>query len=256
VVLDLATIKDDIGMDPADTTNDAWLQRRIDAVLENFRQYTHRWLYPLAVFTDDWRPIPYERIGLRFPPGSAGTAWGVSNFLKEFPVKSIDSITDNQGTVIDPAMIRYDGLSGELLSQTTDNQYCIHPVSQQLPIIQYQAGYEILPSDLYDAMIGILQSLWSVRSTQKSGLGIAGMIPQQVTIADVGTVRLTGSPYTGSVFTEVGGKTIMDPLLGPYGSTLDSYKDWRNIIAAFGRPVTIQISSNPTIQKSPEGTNV
>jgi len=247
VPLDLAIIKDDIGMPADDTTDDAWLQRRIDATLAAFRTYTHRWLYPLSEFTDDWTPIPFERWALRFPPGDAGTRWGVSNFLREFPVKEITECKLIDGSLIPVNEILFNWRSGELTGMTVDAQWWSQrPVSQQLPIIKYKAGFETFPPDLYECLIGILTSLWAARSTQKSGVGINGMLPDQVTVNDVGTVKLSGSAYTGSVFADAK-SAAADPLLGPFTTTLDSYRDWRNIVAAFGRPITTQGASDPAV---------
>jgi len=245
--LDIDIIKDDIGMPAGDTSDDAWLQRRIEAVIAAFRKYTHRWLYPLAEFTDDWRLIPFEQVALRFPPGRAGTFDGVSNFLKEIPVKEILECKLNNNDTIPPDTIQFNPRTGELTGTMPPGQWSSFPISKMLPMIKYSAGYETLPPDLYDCMIGILTSLWSMRSLQKSGLDIGGQIPSNITVDDVGSVKLGGMSFAGSPFATMG-KDPMDPLLGPFTSTLDGYKDYRAIIAGFGIPVCTFLSSDPIVQ--------
>jgi len=223
----LNTIKDDLGIPPADTSQDAWLQRRIDGVWARMEAYCFRKLpSPPAVFIDDWGQAIDQHYSMNLPPVIAYCRRG-SIFLRYFPVTSIDALVMN-GTSTSAANATYDATTGKLLS--VDGSGIAVDLGATLlwnrAKITYKAGWASVPPDLYECLLGALQVLYNDRQAQGSGLG--GGAISQVTVQDVGDVRLEpANPFV----TWAGSKAPpggWDPLLGPWAATLDAYVDHRS----------------------------
>jgi hypothetical protein len=225
----LDTIKDDLGIPPADTTNDAWLQRRIDGVWARFEKYCCRLLpSPPAKFIDDWGAISQVQSNWVEPPALDYPSLG-SPFLRYCPVVSIEAITSN-GQVLDPTKVMFEPASGKLFS--LDGVQWAHDVSRTLRAgqvqITYMAGWDTVPADLYEALLGCLTPLWAARGAQQAGGGIGGGTLSSISVVDVGQVDFdASSPFLTAAMRGVAGPGAGDPLLGPWTTLLNNYMDVR-----------------------------
>jgi len=227
---DLDEIKDDIGMPPG-TTNDAWLQRRIESVWTRMENYCNRYLGTVAPFIDQWRPPQPERQVPVYWPMNGGVAY----YLRNYPVKQITAALDH-GSTVDPATVLFDHRSGLLLGHGELGA----PSSFMLPTITYDAGYETIPADLYECMIGMLQAMWVSRANSQSGVSTGGIMPSQIDITDVGSIVMGAGNMSGFVGPMASGQSAdySDPLLGPYAYVLDHYRDLRAEIGSIIMPIT------------------
>jgi len=224
--LDLDDVKDDVGMPATGTENDAWLDRRISGILARFQRYTNRYLGPVIAFQDAWQPTRPGANAPAYWPSYYGGAF----YLRNYPVVTIDEASEG-GATIDPATIIFETSSGLLVGYGAGSRFVI-------PVIKYSAGFQDMPADLYEAMIGILRTLWASRSMDKSGLSVGGMTPSSLTIADVGDVALTQGGGQGFDAALTAGGDYVDPYLGPYTYLLDSYTDLRAQMGSALMPVT------------------
>jgi hypothetical protein len=224
--IDLATIKDDLGVPAGDSSSDAFLQRRMDAAWSRFQEITGRELQLVAGYADDWGAIPHHHrhpyTPYPFPYSSA--------FLRNYPVASITKITTN-GANGDPASVLFVAETGKLVSLSgpgfaSDLGGTL--ISMQARI-EYQAGFDVIPADLYDALLGVVTVHWQQRQTSQSGLTAGGFNASRISITDVGQVDLDPSPNWLADQSSRAGK-VPDPLVGIYGSVLDTYTDYRTLI--------------------------
>jgi hypothetical protein len=225
----LDMLKDDLGIAAEDTTNDAWLQRRIDNIWARFETYCCRLLpVPPAQFIDDWGAISETQSNRVLPPMI--DFWPVgSPFLRYKPVVSIDAITLN-GSDSDASLVKFDPESGKLFALNATASGYSHDVSHWLrserAAITYTAGWAEIPGDLYEALLGCIQPLWQARAAQQGGAagGVAGTI-SRINVIDVGEIDLdTGGAFIESATKQRAGG---DPLLGPWMTLIDSYVDVR-----------------------------
>jgi hypothetical protein len=221
----LDQIKDDLGIPLADTTHDAWLQRRIDGIWSRFQSYTGRPLQLASAGADDWGTLVQNAPAATEPPLLRAWPSG-SVFLRVFPVQSITKLTTG-GTVQDATRVLFSKEDGKLVG--LDGQPCDLRAAllSGRSRVEYMAGFEALPGDLYEALLGALQVQWSSRQSQTAGLGAGGL--RRISAIDVGDVELGGN----SAFVEgamKGAGAVSDPLLGPFANLLDPYVDWRSLI--------------------------
>jgi len=245
----LDQIKDDLGIPAGDTTNDAWLQRRIDNVWARFEKYCCRALpVPPAQFIDDWGLIA-EHSNRVEPP--LIDHWPVgSPFLRYCPVVSIDAITTGppgQTQDGDPTRVMFEPASGKLFGIDAAAQWqsaqWTHDVSFALRRSQvritYTAGWATCPGDLYEALLNIIAPLWATRQAQQAGGGFGGGTVSRINIVDVGEIDLdTAGAFAESAARARGGG---DPLLGPWITLLDSYVDVRVQMGSPLIPVTTAV---------------
>jgi hypothetical protein len=235
--LDLADVKDDVGMPLTGTENDAWLDRRIAGVMARFEKYTSRYLGAPAEFIDAWSPPRTEQNVLAYWPARDAPVL----YLRNFPVVSIVSAT-SEGVTVDPSSVMFDDASGQLIGYGNPAA----PSRFVLPTIQYIAGFQEIPADLYEAMIGILRAMWTGRANEQAGINVGGMTPNKMSIADVGDVGLTA---TGTGFDEAiaADAKYLDPYLGPYTYLLDSYADLRAALGGALMPRTTRVPAAPPV---------
>lgn len=238
----LDDLKEDLGI--TDASQDAWLQRRVDGIWSRIEQYTARKLRaPPEAFVDDWGLIAEVDVNQPQPLWYMARA---SVFLRYFPVASIEAIEmdSGAGTASD---VRFDGKTGKLFNLSPGGMFA-QDVSTWLVRsrvkITYKAGWDAVPGDLYEVVLGAMSMLWPQRRSQASG-GLGGT-PKLINIADVGSVDLdTG----GNLFIESAaakpGVAGGDPLLGPYASMLDGYVDHRSLIGWAMQPVTTAVEPEP-----------
>jgi hypothetical protein len=223
--VDLDIIKDDLGIPQGDTSEDEWLQRRIDGVWARMEAYTCRKLCaPPSAFIDDWGELIDQHYSWNQPPMISYPRRG-SVFLRHFPVASIDAIVVNDlaHAVTD---VRWDKASGKLLSLQVSG--IAEDLGQLLVSgrarITYKAGWDELPADLYECLLGCMQTLWAQRQSQSAGM--SGGTVNRISVIDVGDVEL--SPVNPFVQAASRGPGAADPLLGPYANVLDVYVDHRS----------------------------
>jgi len=241
---DLATIKDDIGMPPGDTSNDEWLARQIAGVWARFERYTSRMLaVPPATYVDDWGQISSTMASWTEPPALDRGPIG-SPFLRCCPVVSIDAVESNAQT-LDPAGVQFEIATGKLFTLQSPS-YGGHDVSRELLSgrvkITYKAGWAEIPPDLYQALVGVLGVMWGQRSGQQAG-GAGGGV-KSINVVDVGTVEL-GTEGNAFVASTMKGVRIEDPLLGPWAYLLQEYIDYRVQIGSPLIPTTVYVPPPP-----------
>lgn len=223
---DLPILKDDLGIPADDATQDAWLTRRMNGIMDAIREYTGLWIAPVATFIDDWTDVKQDRLADYYPE-----KYGSKNsvLLYEYPVVSIEEALIN-GASIDKASVRFDARTGELKGTQIGGH-----LSYQNAKITYKAGSDTVPAAIYDVMLGIMTTLYGARRAQIATGGAGSMGPiDSVTIADVGQLKMASPSY--GFDSSMSGYSGMDPILGPYTKTLDGYKDWRNKLGLAGRP--------------------
>lgn len=234
--IDLDIVKDDLGI--TGNENDAWLLRRIGEVWSRFETYTSRYLaIPPATFTDDWGKISSTMAYANQPPVLDFAPVG-SPFLRVTPVRSIIGIVRNGAAGTDPTAVMFEAGTGKLFSLGPEQQG--HDVSRELRAgsvsITYTAGWDDIPPDLYNALIGVLTPLWAQRTGQSAGIPGGGSI-SSIDVTDLGALTFGGSTFVEAALKR-GGGGIADPLLGPYTSTLDYYYDARVNMGSPLIPVT------------------
>jgi hypothetical protein len=243
--IDLGTVKDDLGIPPGDTSNDAWLQRRIDGIWSRFQSYTARPLTLASGWVDDWGELIQSAPARNEPPLISAHA-SASVFLRVFPVQQIIKLTLN-GTEQNVARVIFDRGDGKLIG--LDGYACDlrRALVYGRARVEYVAGYDELPPDLYEAMIGTLTPLWTARQASQSG-GMPG-VPTRINAIDVGEIELS-SAANAFVDATLKGVRTTDPLLGPYTALLDPYIDWRSMIGG-AYPMTVALDTSEAADAQP-----
>jgi hypothetical protein len=238
--IDLAILKDDLGIDPADTSNDAWLQRRVNGVWQRMETYTARSLSsPPSGFVDDWGELVINDRVQQQPPLWNNMRPRASVFLRQFPVLSINGVELN-GTPIDPSFAIVDNKTGKLFGLDGSSLYA-RDLGVLLPSarakVTYMAGWAELPADLYEVLLQAMEVQWNSRLAQESGLG--GGNVNEVQVQDVGSFKMSST----NAFTTAANKGAgaLDPMLGPYTAILDNYVDWRAMLGLATFPTTTSI---------------
>lgn len=244
--VDLDALKDDLGIPPGDTSQDAWLQRRIDGVWAAFESYTGRRLcVPPAQFMDNWGEVALSRPYSNVPPPLAALP-SASVFLRHYPVVSIDAIVQS-GSDGDAANVMFDAASGKLFSVdgplwgSWPNELGALLLGNRARIT-YTAGWPTTPPDLYEALLGVMQELWLRRAAQvgMSGGGLGGA--KTITAIDVGTIEFdTGGSFLDNAARQKSPSGSIDPLLGPWTATLDPYRDIRSWLGSSTYPATVPV---------------
>jgi hypothetical protein len=222
--VELATIKDDLGIAAGDASNDAWLQRRVNGVWARFQQYTGRPLSLSSGWADDWGKLVPTGVTLTQPPAARQWPSG-SVFLRVFPVQTITKLVLD-GADQDVARLLFDGASGKLVGLDGHPYDLRHLLLAGRARVEYTAGFAELPADLYEALLGCVQVLWQSRQSQQAGLGSGNAT--RISAIDVGDVEL--SDANAFVLGAIKGAGATDPLLGPFASQLDTYIDWRSML--------------------------
>jgi hypothetical protein len=238
--VDLATIKDDLGIPADNTSSDAWLARRIDGIWSRMQAYTGRPLLLASTWTDDWgrlitnHPAPVE------PPLIA--AWpSASVFLRVFPVKSIAKVTFN-GEQLDVSRVLFEQGSGKLIGLDGWPRDVRHALIGGRVAIDYEAGFAELPPVLYEVLLGALTVQWTARQAAASGVAPGGFLPTRINATDVGEIDL--SPAANFFVDQSGRRGATDPLLGPFAMLLDEFVDWRTMLGG-AYPATTPVEAAP-----------
>jgi hypothetical protein len=239
--VDLEILKDDLNIPASDTSNDAWLQRRMDEIWARFEVFTSRKLVsPPASFVDDWGQIAINGVHINLPPSRE--YWPRTTvFLTVYPVVAVTAINLSGNDMPDLSGLQLDPRSGKLLQLDQNVLPFIYGdggldrrLLYEQARVTYTAGFDTVPADLYAALLGVLTPLWQARQAQQAGFG-GGSITQ-VDVMDVGSVQLAGA----NTFVEASlkGSKMTDPLLGPWAANLTDYIDWRATLGAEGFPTS------------------
>ena len=259
--IDMAVVKDDLGIAPTDTSNDAWLQRRVNGLWARIETYCNRKLTLGTTFADDWGEIAQNQPNPEQPPRIMSVPRGTV-FMRQFPVQAVTKVSSRQGGSLadsDPTAVIFDGDSGKLISLDgvldpgTGAWVSVDAYGawrndlgprlvRNMVRIEYTAGFDVLPSDLYEALIGALTIQWNVRSATQQGLGVGGFMPTRVLAFDVGRVDLN---LTANVLVDAASKGTKDPLLGPFAELLEPYVDYRSMIGGAAYPITTVVPTTP-----------
>lgn len=236
----LDALKDDLGIPAGDATNDAWLQRQAAGIWARMERFCERKLsVPPASFVDDWGELVINQAHYNVPPA---IAFGLraTVFLREVPVRAITAL-ELDGTAADVAAARWDVDSGKLFNVRAGSDMAEDLTGVLWAArarITYTAGWDTIPPDLYQVLLGGLQPLWAARSAQQSGAGGGLGTATEINIVDVGSVSLSATgPFVGAASASLPGGGA-DPLLGPWLSFLQSYRDLRNAHGVDRYPTT------------------
>jgi hypothetical protein len=228
--VDLDNVKSDLGI--TDDYDDNWLIRRCNGIWSRFQIYTGRPLLLSSQWMDDWSHIAP-------PPWWWTSRQGVSEFLKVYPVQSVDGLVVG-GAAGDEATVFFDRLSGRILSYgVTVPMYCVGAsLLTDAAVITYTAGFEVLPEDLYEALIGCLTEMWTARQLQ--GAGTTGRV-SSISAGDLGEVQFS-SDLAGFIG-DASKRISADPMLGPWKAVLDPYRDYRSFLGNDMKPRTTAVES-------------
>jgi hypothetical protein len=234
--IDLTTIKDDLGIAAGDTSNDAWLQRRIDGIWGRIQTYTARPMMLAGGWVDDWGQLITNHPAYTEPPLIRAIPSGTV-YLRVFPVAAITKLTLD---ATDQAVSRliFDAASGKLVAldgiATDLRSFLLYSQAR----IEYTAGFSVLPDDLYEVVYGALQPQWSARQASMSGIGGT---PARVVVQDVGEVQMMpAANFFIQEATQQRASGGVDPLLGPFNTVLDPYVDWRTMLGG-AYPTTVAL---------------
>jgi hypothetical protein len=224
--VDLARIKDDLGIPADNTSSDAWLARRIDGIWSRMQAYTGRPLLLASTWTDDWGRLITNQPAYVEPPLIAAWASG-SVFLRVFPVQSIAKATFN-GVELDKSRVLFESGSGKLIGLEGAPCDLRRALIGGRVAIDYEAGFAELPPDLYEVVLGALTPQWTARQAAQGGVAPDGFLPTRISATDVGEIEL--SPAANFFVDQSGRRGAADPLLGPFAMLLDPYVDWRTML--------------------------
>ena len=215
-------LKDDLGIPAGDTSQDAWLQRRVDGVWARMEAYTWRKLCsPPLGFIDDWGELIDQGYAVNQPPRHRLSAARLG-LLAPLP-----GAANHRGRRQRPGGRHRERRVGPRLRQAPVARR--HRLRRDLgrvlldgrARITYMAGWAELPADLYECLLGCMQVLWNGRQSQSAGMG--GGTVNRISVIDVGDVELSQvSPFVEGTLKGAG--AISDPLLGPYAHAARSLR--------------------------------
>ena len=197
----LRKLKVGLGILPSDPARDEWLTLRADGLLAQMRSYTNAPLFPLRqyrdVFHGRWRDSWMEGLTPKHGPIYLITAININGL-------PIDDLAHAQVTTDNRIVLRNDTAAT-----------CYWPSAYASDVeVFYQAGYPAMPSDLFEALLALVQQAFA--GIDGDAAALAGV--SKLTLVDVGSFEL--KPAT--TFTE---------LLGPFGAVLDRYS-WHAMVGA------------------------
>lgn len=173
--VNLTTLKAYLGIKPEVTTSDVYLQMQLDAGVLLMKQLLNRNLE---------HGIYLEQV---YKVGD------VIN-LTEFPVQSINSFND-LGVNIETTEYRLNKSKGRITFTNAGRsyrRYCFDRIPNVS--VEYEAGYGVLPADLFAALYASIQSTFQLRETNDEYGGPV----KRLNIYDVGAVDFVTSTGTGA----------------------------------------------------------
>ena len=147
-LIDLDTVKDELGIPPEDTSQDAKIQRWITATSARLSNICG------VVFPEENVSEVFRLIGNWW---GGGSPYGVPLRLRRRPVTFVTGVLDDTGELL-PDAFETDmpaGLIYKLASNCRGN-WCGHAVT-----IRYSAGYYPIPADIQDATLALVRHKYS-----------------------------------------------------------------------------------------------
>jgi hypothetical protein len=162
-------------------------------------------------------------------------------FLRVFPVQAVSKLVLS-GQEHDPARLLIEPASGKLIGLDGYASDLRTALVTGQALVEYEAGFDELPPDLYEALLGALTAQWTARQAALGGVAPGGLMPTRINATDVGEIELSSA--SNFFVDQAGRRGASDPLLGPYAMILDPYVDWRSIIGG-AYPSTSAVESEP-----------
>jgi hypothetical protein len=153
VTLDEA--KTELGIDLADTTQDAAVQQVIDRVSQGISNYCDR-VFPRQSYTDQYRAVcswlaPGQPLRTRQAPIGLGTGG--------LPVLTVAE----DGATIDPAFWEVDIDTGELYRLDDAGSNVPASWTGNLIVINYDGGFDTIPADVEGAALEWITGRWTAK---------------------------------------------------------------------------------------------
>lgn len=158
-----------------DTTHDDELQLAFDQALTLCETYCDRWF------------VLMPQVEQIFPTRGAF-------MVRRYPIEVIDSISDANGGLIDPASYAINGSAGIVLRCGPYlGGMSIWPLE-----ISYVGGYEPLPADLEYAVLGAFDAVWAATPGWGGSVGGAAGEMQKISVVGVGSIDFGSSSASSS----------------------------------------------------------
>jgi hypothetical protein len=146
----VADAKTAIGLDPTDTSQDATLQRIIDSVSSAISQYCDR-IFVRQTYRDQLRSV------------CTWLDWGQELLTRQWPIPldgtgvPVLAVTEN-GTLLDPSLFEVNVETGAVWR--FDDASNLSGWTATPILIDYDAGYDVVPSDVQGAALEWLTGRW------------------------------------------------------------------------------------------------
>jgi Phage gp6-like head-tail connector protein len=151
VTLDQA--KAALGIDPADTSQDALIQQEIDAVSGAINNYCDR-IFVRQTYRDQIRRA-CDWLGTGRPLETR--QWPIPLDNTGAPVLTVTE----DGAILDPALWEIEVETGSVYR--LDTSAMIYSWIGQVILLDYDAGYDVVPADVEGAALEYLTSRWAAR---------------------------------------------------------------------------------------------
>jgi len=184
----LAAIKIGLSIPADETEKDALLMQRGDLILDAMRKRTGAVLYPIRRFKEIYHGTRFE--GADHMDGYTP---------RKHPVALLEELKIN-GVPVDDV---------SLYPVTTDGRISFYAAPYAIYSeleFTYQAGYERVPGELFDALLNLLQQY--IDAIESGAIG--PFTPSKISLVDVGSLEFK----SGDSFTD---------FFGPYGAVVDAF---------------------------------
>lgn len=151
----LATVKEDLEIQPGNTSSDAVLTRYIRYASQAIQQYCNR-LFAIETIKDEFFFDPST-----WPPKTRHNVVGLT--LSKHPVTTVASVIENGQALSGTSDYRIDKDSG-LLTRLSPDGLTFRDFSGWPVSVQYEAGFESIPVDVEDACLRMIRARFISRS--------------------------------------------------------------------------------------------
>ena len=151
-------VKAALGIDPADTTQDVWLQQEIDATSAAINNYCDR-IFVRQTYRDQIRAA-CQWLG-----------WGQPLGTRQWPIpvdgSGVPVLTVTEDTVVtDPSLWEVENDTGAVYR--LDDTGNIYAWAGMVTLFDYDAGYDTIPADVQSAAIEWMTGRWMQRGQDPS----------------------------------------------------------------------------------------
>lgn len=197
----LDEIKAALGIDPADTTKDAAIERTLEAVIDIIETYCGR-------------GFAYKDVVEEFDPITSRDRWFL---LFRFPVKSLTKVSDGTS---DFAASSFQLFKAKGLLRVTPGWMCC--ASDRAVIVEYAGGYEDddWPAGLVDVINGFFYAKWSAQGAGNvANASTAGAVKS----ASVDGLTVTYADALGASSSALN-EAVIPAGLEPWAAQLEPYR--------------------------------